>query len=72
MDEKDIEYLQGLLRIPSVGARGVNAIYEEVKNLQIINLFSSQRKHKIEIIYATNHAPFVESFNRTMKSMMDR
>ena len=31
MDEKDIEYLQGLLKIPSVGARGVNAIYEEVK-----------------------------------------
>jgi hypothetical protein len=29
-------------------------------------------KHKIEIIYATNHAPFVESFNRTMKRMMDR
>ena len=31
MDEKDIEYLQGLLKIPSVGARGVNAIYDEVK-----------------------------------------
>ena len=31
MDEKDIEYLQSLLKIPSVGARGVNAIYEEVK-----------------------------------------
>ena len=31
MNEKDIEYLQGLLKIPSVGARGVNAIYEEVK-----------------------------------------
>ena len=31
MDEKDIEYLQGLLKIPSVGSRGVNAIYEEVK-----------------------------------------
>ncbi len=30
MDEK--EYLQGILKIPSVvGARGVNAIYEEVK-----------------------------------------
>jgi hypothetical protein len=32
MDEKEIEYLQGLLKIPSVGARGVNAIYEDVKN----------------------------------------
>ena len=31
MNEKDIEYLQDLLKIPSVGARGVNAIYEEVK-----------------------------------------
>lgn len=29
-------------------------------------------RHNIEIIYATNHAPFVESFNRTMKRMMDR
>ena len=27
-------------------------------------------KHKIEIIYATNHAPFVESFNRTIKRML--
>ena len=25
---------------------------------------------KIKIIYATNHAPFVESFNRTMKSII--
>ncbi len=32
MDEKEKEYLQGLLKNPSVGARGVNAIYEEVKN----------------------------------------
>ncbi len=31
MDEKEIEYLQSLLKIPSVGARGVNAVYEEVK-----------------------------------------
>ncbi len=31
MDEKDIEYLKSLLKIPSVGARGVNAVYEEVK-----------------------------------------
>ncbi len=31
MDEKEIEYLQSLLKIPSVGARGVNAMYEEVK-----------------------------------------
>jgi hypothetical protein len=29
-------------------------------------------KHNIKIIYATNHAPFVESFNITMKRMMDR
>ena len=188
MDEKDIEYLQGLLKIPSVGARGVNAIYEEVKkqgraynnktksgftlakikewyesrekvqthkrisgyhsftpdrprqqfqidlinmpnpwsnsrnkySLVCIDIFTKKadmepmkdkesktcnaamekifdrlgipetiysdegseftngsflkllEKHKIEIIYATNHAPFVESFNRTMKRMMDR
>jgi hypothetical protein len=31
MDEKEIEYLQSLLKIPSVGARGVDAMYEEVK-----------------------------------------
>ena len=188
MNEKDIEYLQGLLKIPSVGARGVNAIYDEVKKqgraynnktksgftlakikewyesrekvqthkrisgyhsftpdrpkeqfqIDLINMpkpWSNSRnkyslvcvdiftknadmepmkdkeadtctkamenifkrlgipetiycdegseftnnkfiqmldKHKIEIIYATNHAPFVESFNRTMKRMMDR
>jgi transposase InsO family protein len=188
MDEKDIEYLQSLLKIPSVGARGVNAIYEEVKKqgkaydnktksgftlakikqwyesrekvqthkrgtgyhsytpehprqqfqidlimlpkawrnnknmyaLVCVDIFTKKAdmepmkdkeattcnkamekifdrlgipktiysdegseftnnsfiqlldKHKIEIIYATNHAPFVESFNRTMKRMMDR
>ena len=31
MDEKEIEYLQSVLKIPSVGARGVNAIYEHLK-----------------------------------------
>ena len=31
MDEKEIEYLQSLLKIPSIGSRGINAIYEEVK-----------------------------------------
>jgi len=188
MDEKEIEYLQSLLKIPSVGARGVNAIYEEVKKqgktynnktktgftlakikewyesrekvqthkrgtgyhsftperpkqqfqidlimmpkawrnnknmyaLVCVDVFTKKAdmepmkdkesttcnkamekifdrlgipetiysdegseftnnsfiklldKHKIEIIYATNHAPFVESFNRTMKRMMDR
>jgi hypothetical protein len=188
MDEKDIEYLQGLLKIPSVGSRGINAIYEEVKKqgkaydnktksgftlakikqwyesrekvqthkrgtgyhsytpeqpkqqfqidlimlpkawrnnknmyaLVCVDIFTKKAdmepmkdkeattcnkamekifdrlgipktiysdegseftnnsfiqlldKHKIEIIYATNHAPFVESFNRTMKRMMDR
>jgi hypothetical protein len=29
-------------------------------------------KTNIKIVYATNHAPFVESFNRTLKIMMDR
>ncbi len=29
MDQKDKEYLQSLLKIPSVGASGVNAIHEE-------------------------------------------
>ena len=189
MDEKEIEYLQSLLKIPSVGARGVNAIYDEVKKqgkaydnktktgftlakikqwyesrekvqthkrntggyhsftpeqpkqqfqidlimmprawrnnknmyaLVCVDIFTKKAdmepmkdkeattcnkamekifdrlgipktiysdegseftnnsfiqlldKHKIEIIYATNHAPFVESFNRTMKRMMDR
>jgi hypothetical protein len=188
MDEKEIEYLQSLLKIPSVGARGVNAIYEEVKKqgraynnklktgftlakikewyesrekvqthkrgtgyhsftperpkqqfqidlimmprawrnnknmyaLVCVDIFTKKadmepmkdkeattcnkamekifdrlgipktiysdegseftnksfiqllNKHKIEIIYATNHAPFVESFNRTMKRMMDK
>ena len=188
MDEKEIEYLQSLLKIPSVGARGVNAVYEEVKKqgkaydnktktgftlakikqwyesrekvqthkrgtgyhsytpeqpkqqfqidlimmpkawrnnknmyaLVCVDIFTKKAdmepmkdkeattcnkamekifdrlgipktiysdegseftnnsfiqlldKHKIEIIYATNHAPFVESFNRTMKRMMDR
>jgi hypothetical protein len=188
MDEKEIEYLQSLFKIPSVGARGVNAIYEEVKKqgraynnklktgftlakikewyesrekvqthkrgtgyhsftperpkqqfqidlimmpkawrnnknmyaLVCVDVFTKKadmepmkdkeattcnkamekifdrlgipktiysdegseftnnsfiqllNKHKIEIIYATNHAPFVESFNRTMKRMMDR
>jgi hypothetical protein len=188
MDEKEIEYLQGLLKIPSVGARGINAVYEEVKKqgkaydnktktgftlakikqwyesrekvqthkrgtgyhsytpeqpkqqfqIDLIMMPKAWRnnknmyalvcvdistkkadmepmkdkesttcnkamekifdrlgipktiysdegseftnnsfiqlldKHKIEIIYATNHAPFVESFNRTMKRMMDR
>jgi hypothetical protein len=31
MDEKEIEYLQSLLKDLAIGARGVNAIYEEVK-----------------------------------------
>jgi hypothetical protein len=30
-DEKEIEHLQSILKIPSVGARGVNAIYEHLK-----------------------------------------
>ncbi len=41
----------------------------EFTNNSFIQLLN---KHKIEVIYATNHAPFVESFNRTMKRMMDR
>ena len=39
----------------------------EFTNKKFLDLLAS---HKIEIIYATNHAPFVESFNRTMKRMM--
>jgi len=186
MDDKEIEYLQSVLKIPSVGARGVNAIYEHLKKeglaynnktktgftltkikewyntrervqthkrdsgyhsfiperpkqqfqLDIImlpkpwrnnrykyamvcidtftkkadmepmkdkeaktcntaiekifnrlgipeSIYSDEgseftnksflqilEKHKIEIIYATNHAPFVESFNRTIKRML--
>ncbi len=31
MDEKDIEFLQSWFKTPSVGARGVNTVYEEVK-----------------------------------------
>ena len=41
----------------------------EFTNNSFIQLLN---KHRIEIIYAANHAPFVESFNRTMKRMMDR
>jgi hypothetical protein len=41
----------------------------EFTNNKFIQLLE---KHEIEIIYATNHAPFVESFNKTMKRMMDR
>jgi hypothetical protein len=33
--------------------------------------FQLLEKHKIEILYATNHAPFIESFNRTMKRWRD-
>jgi IS30 family transposase len=29
-------------------------------------------REKIQIVYADNHEPFVESFNRNMKGMMDR
>ncbi len=43
----------------------------KVKNLRIKVLFNYQINTK-EIKYATNHAPFVESFNRTMKRIMDR
>ena len=32
MDEKDIEYLQGLLKIPSVGARGVMLYMKKLRN----------------------------------------
>ena len=38
-------------------------------NKKILQLLETKN---IKIIYATNHAPFVESFNRTMKRMMDR
>ena len=31
VDEKTAEYLQNLLKLPHVGSRGVNAIYDEVK-----------------------------------------
>jgi hypothetical protein len=41
----------------------------EFTNNKFIQLLE---KHKIENIYATNHAPVVESFKRTMKRMMDR
>ena len=37
MDEKEIESLQSLLKIPSVGARGVNAIYEEKQGKEYDN-----------------------------------
>ena len=41
----------------------------EFTNKKILQLLETKN---IKIIYATNHAPFVESFNRTMKRMMDR
>ncbi len=46
-----------------------NYIGSEFTNTSFIQLLD---KHKIEVIYATNYAPFVESFNRTMKRTMDR
>lgn len=39
----------------------------EFTNKKFLDLLESKN---IKIIYATNHAPFVESFNRTMKRMM--
>ena len=41
----------------------------EFTNKKFLQMLDSKN---IKIIYATNHAPFVESFNRTMKRMMDR
>jgi len=41
----------------------------EFTNEKFLQLLETKN---IKIIYATNHAPFVESFNRTMKRMMDR
>ena len=31
IDEKTAEYLQSLLKLPHVGSRGVDALYQEVK-----------------------------------------
>ena len=31
IDKKTAEYLQGLLKLPHVGSRGVDALYQEVK-----------------------------------------
>ena len=31
IDKKTAEYLQGLLKLPYVGARGIDALYQEVK-----------------------------------------
>ena len=31
IDEQTAEYLQSLLKLPHVGARGVDALYQEVK-----------------------------------------
>ncbi len=41
----------------------------ELTNEKFLQLLENKG---IKIIYATNHAPFVESFNRTMNRMMDR
>jgi hypothetical protein len=41
----------------------------EFTNQKFLQLLENK---SIKIIYATNHAPFVESFNRTMNRMMDR
>ena len=32
IDEKTAEYLQGLLKLPHIGSRGLDALYQEVKN----------------------------------------
>ena len=31
IDEKTSEYLQGLLKLPQIGSRGLDALYQEVK-----------------------------------------
>ena len=31
IDEKTAEYLQGLLKLPHIGSRGLDALYQEVK-----------------------------------------
>ena len=39
----------------------------EFNNTEFLNLM---KKHNIQVIFAIGHAPFVESFNRTMKNRM--
>ncbi len=60
-----MENIFNRLGIPETIYSDEGSVFTNNKFIQLLE------KHKTEIIYATNHALFVESLNRTMKRMMD-